>query len=125
MYERRLTVTRGWDLDGDGKAGQPKPALKRTRSRTRAAPASNNALHVLTCDAFGDWCTGGLLPVIGLLSKQVNDALKKHIKPRDLTVMMVCTAEPLVDEIRALPGVGEVVIHPYDQNWPHPDGYTS
>lgn len=50
---------------------------------------------------------------------QVNSALRTHIKPKDLTIVMVCTAEPLVDEIRALPGVGEVVIHPYDKNWPH------
>jgi zinc protease len=49
-----------------------------------------------------------------------NRALRTHLKPHDLTVVMVCTADKLVEQIRALPGVGQVEIYPYDKEWEHP-----
>ena len=39
----------------------------------------------------------------------------------DLTVVMVCTADTVRDAVAALPEVDEVVVHPYEQEWPHPD----
>ena len=54
-------------------------------------------------------------------AEQANAAIKKHLKWDDLTVVIVCTAtKALQGAVAALPGVGAVVVHPYDSDWPHP-----
>mgnify|MGYP003952708677 CR=1 FL=1 len=51
--------------------------------------------------------------------ESTNHALRTHLQPKDLTVVMVCTADQIAEQIRQIPGVGEVQIHPYDQVWDH------
>lgn len=57
---------------------------------------------------------------------QANAAVKKHLKWADLTVVIVCTATKALQEaVAALPGVGQVVVHPYALDWPHPSSHPS
>ena len=51
----------------------------------------------------------------------INQALRTHLSPNKLLVVMVCTADMLADSIRALPAVDSVEIHPYANDWPQGD----
>jgi zinc protease len=55
--------------------------------------------------------------VKNLTPETVNDAIGHHLKHDELTVVMLCTADEHVEEIRALDGVSDVTVHPFDQTW--------
>ena len=46
-------------------------------------------------------------------TKQANDATRARISPRDLCIVLVATADTVVDSFRALPGVDSVEVVPY------------
>ncbi len=48
-----------------------------------------------------------------LPAEAVRDAVRRRLRPQDLTIVMVCTAPPLRDAVAALPGVTKVTVHPY------------
>ena len=56
----------------------------------------------------------------GTTLAEVNAAIKRDLKADQLTVVMTCTAKELLAKIKKLPGVGEVIVHPYDREWPAP-----
>ena len=49
----------------------------------------------------------------------VNAALRRHVHPRKLLIVVVCTAGPLADSIGGIGGVSDILVHPYDQDWNH------
>ncbi len=55
--------------------------------------------------------------VRSVLKSQVNEAIRSVVKHDDLTVLMVCSADEIRDSVAALPGVGEVIVHPFDREW--------
>ncbi len=57
--------------------------------------------------------------VTALTADQVNAAIRKHLKHDDLLVVIVCTAGNLIDDVKALAGVGNVAVHPFDKDWQH------
>lgn len=46
---------------------------------------------------------------------EVRAAVRRHLDPDDLLVVMVCTAPDLRDKVAALPGVAAVSLHPYTE----------
>ena len=40
-----------------------------------------------------------------------------NMDPSALTIVIVCTAKDFADKLRQLPGVSEVIVHPYDKPW--------
>ena len=66
-----------------------------------------------------DYLESYISRIQAVTTESTNQALTTHLKADDLTVVMVCTADKVVEQIRELPGVGSVEIHPYDQNWDH------
>ncbi len=48
----------------------------------------------------------------------INHAIRAHLTPRNLLVVVVCTADMLAGPIRALAAVDSVEVHPYEDDWP-------
>lgn len=55
--------------------------------------------------------------VAAVTREDVNRAVRAHLRPDDLSLTMVCTAEQVQEGVAALPGVREVRVVPYDVEW--------
>ncbi len=44
-------------------------------------------------------------------------ALGAHLDPKNLVVSITCTASELLDELRTVPGITEILVQPYDRPW--------
>ncbi|MFT7622419.1 MAG: zinc protease [Myxococcota bacterium] len=55
--------------------------------------------------------------LLDLDTAAVNGAVNRHLGSAGLDVVVVCSADGLVDGIQGLPGVREVIVHPWDQEW--------
>jgi zinc protease len=50
-----------------------------------------------------------------LKADEIRDAVRRRLDPDNVVVVMVCTAPPLRDKIAAVEGIGEVTLHPYNE----------
>ena len=55
--------------------------------------------------------------VAAVTRDDVNRVVRAHLRPDDLSLTVVCTAEQLQEGVAALPGVREVRVVPYDVEW--------
>lgn len=72
------------------------------------------AVDVLLYELPGDYYHGYTKRIANVTREEVNAALKARLSPRDLTLCVVATASDVESSLRALKGVANVEVVPYD-----------
>ena len=80
---------------------------------TAAARTAQQVRNVLL-DRPADYVETFVPRIEAVTADQVRDAVRRRLSPRDLTVVVVCTAPELRDAMAAVPGVSAVRVRPYN-----------
>ncbi len=61
------------------------------------------------------------LPRVAAVTKAEADAaVRRHIRPRDLIITVLGSAAEVLDELKEIPGLTRVIVHPFDREWVAP-----
>jgi len=64
-----------------------------------------------------DWILNHTKRLHGASYERVSESLSRHLTPDNMVIAITCTADEIMDEVRAIPGIKELWVQAYDQPW--------